>query len=109
VETNSIVIVSLVSPREKIWGQLVSLDPAGVTVRGLDLGSFDDFIRQVRLQEETTVGVAVVFYPMHRVERIAMDEPSGDIPSVADRFHEKAGMTIQEYLGIERTLNRKVQ
>jgi len=47
------------------------------------------------------VGMAVVFYPMHRLERIAVDEPSGTIPSLADRFRQKVGLTIQEYLGIE--------
>lgn len=109
METNSIVIISLASPKEKIWGQLLALNAAGVTVRGMDIGSFDDFVRQVRSGEESTVGLAVVFYPMHRLERIALDEPSGAIPSLADRFREKAGMTIQEYLGIKHPANRKVQ
>jgi hypothetical protein len=101
MEINSIVIVSLASPKEKIWGQLISLNSAGVTVRGMDLGSFDDFMRQILAQEESTVGMAQVFYPMHRIERIARDEASGSIPSLADRFREKIGMSIQEYLGIE--------
>jgi hypothetical protein len=38
---------------------------------------------------------------MHRVERIALDEPSGSIPSLADRFRAKVGITIEEYLGID--------
>lgn len=101
MDINSIVIVSLASPKEKIWGQLISLNAAGVTVRGMDLGSFDDFIRQILAQEESMVGMAQVFYPMHRVERVARDEPSGTIPSLADRFREKIGVSIQEYLGIE--------
>ena len=101
MEINYIVIVSLASPKEKVWGQLISLNAAGVTVRGMDLGSFDDFLRQILAQEESTVGLAQVFYPMHSVERVARDEPSGNIPSLADRFQEKIGMTIQEYLGIE--------
>ncbi len=101
METNSIVIISLTSPKEKIWGQLLSLNAAGVTVRGMDLGSFDDFIRQILAQEESAVGLAQVFYPMHRIERIARDEPCGSIPSLADRFREKIGISIQEYLGIE--------
>ena len=101
METNSIVIVSLASPKEKIWGQLISLDSAGVTLRGMDLGSCDDLIRQILAREESTVGMALVFYPMHRIERIARDEPSGAIPSLADRFREKIGVSIQEYLGIE--------
>ncbi len=101
MEINSIVIVSLTSPKEKIWGQLLLLESQGVTVRGIELDSFDDFIRQIVGQEETTVGMATVFYPMHRVERIATDEPCGSIPSLAERFHSKVGLTIQEYLGIE--------
>jgi hypothetical protein len=101
VEINSIVIVSLSSPKEKIWGQLLALNSAGVTVRGIDLDSFDDFLRQLLDHEEATVGLATVFYPMHRVERIAQDEPSGSIPSLADRFRARIGLTVQEYLGLE--------
>lgn len=101
MEVNSIVIVSLTAPKEKIWGQLLALTSAGVTVRGIELDSFDDFLRQIIHQEEATVGMATVFYPIHRVERIAWDEPSGTLPSLADRFRQKVGLTIQEYLGIE--------
>ena len=101
MEINSIVIVSLTAPKEKIWGQLLALSGAGVTVRGIELDSFDDFVRQIINQEEATVGMATVFYPIHRVERIAWDEPSGSLPSLADRFRAKVGLTIQEYLGIE--------
>jgi hypothetical protein len=100
MEINHIVIVSLTSPKEKIWGQLLLLESKGVTVRGIELNSFDDFVHQIIDQEENTVGMATVFYPMHRVERIAMDEPSGSIPSLAERFRSKVGLTIQEYLGI---------
>ncbi len=101
MDINNIVIVSLHSPKEKIWGQVVSLEPQGVTVRGIDLDSFDAFIRQVVQQEETAVGLNTVFFPMHRLERIIVDEPSGSIPSLAQRFHSKVGITIQQYLGIE--------
>jgi len=108
VEINSFVIVSLATPKEKIWGQLIALDAAGVTVRGMDLGSFDDFLRQILAQEESTVGLAFVFYPMHRVERIARDESNGAIPSLADRFRQKVGLSIQEYLGIENTVDGRL-
>lgn len=101
MEINAIVILSLIAPKEKVWGQLLQLEPKGVTVRGIELDSFDDFVRQIVDQEETTVGMTTVFYPMHRVERVATDEPSGSIPSLAERFHRKVGLTIQEYLGIE--------
>ena len=101
MDINSIVIVSLVSPKEKVWGQLLSLEAKGVTVRGIELESFDDFLRQIVNREDTTVGMTTVFYPMLRVERIAVDEPSGSIPSLAERFRQKVGLTVQEYLGIE--------
>lgn len=98
MEPNSIIILSLHDPKEKIWGQLVALTQAGVTVRGIDLNSFDDFIRQVRHPEGQPVGLATIFYPMHRVERIALDEPKGEIPSLTQTFHAKVGMALTEYL-----------
>jgi hypothetical protein len=101
MEINNVVIVSLASPKEKIWGQLLQLDARGATVRGIELNSFDDFVRQIVSREESTVGMSQVFYPMHRVERIALDEPSGSIPSLSERFQSLVGLSIQEYLGIE--------
>ncbi len=100
MELNTIVIVSLTGPKEKIWGQLVMLNTSGVTVRGVELNSFDDFLRHIVGQEENTVGMNTVFFPMQRVERVAEDEPSGSIPSLSDRFRQKVGLTIQEYLGL---------
>jgi len=35
---------------------------------------------------------------MNRVERIALDEPSGAIPSMAEIFQRKIGRSILEYL-----------
>ena len=104
VEINSIVIISLTSPKEKMWGQLMLLESKGVTVRGIELEAFDDFIRQVIRQEETAVGLNTVFFPMHRVERIIVDEPCGSIPSLSQRFHDKVGLTFVEYLGSEGPL-----
>jgi hypothetical protein len=101
MELNSIVIVSLGSPKEKIWGQLLQLDGPGVTLRGIDLACFDDFVRQIVAREECTVGMSQVFYPMHRVERVALDESSGSIPSLSERFRSLVGLSVQEYLGIE--------
>ncbi len=101
MELNAIVVLSLTAPKEKIWGQLVSLDAAGVTVRGIDLDSFDGFLHQLLDREEIPAGMTLAFYPMHRVERIAKDEPSGNIPSLADRFRQMVGSSIQEYLGLE--------
>ncbi len=49
MEPHSIVVVSLHSPKEKLWGELVDVSNSGVTLRGIDLSSFDDFVRQVVL------------------------------------------------------------
>src|SRR5262245_42434252 len=40
------VILYLQGPKEKVWGLLLSLGPAGIVVRGLDLAVFDDWLRQ---------------------------------------------------------------
>jgi hypothetical protein len=98
VDIHSIVVVSLHSPREKVWGEITALNGAGVTLRGIDLNSFDDFISQVRHPEGERVGLPTVFFPMQRVERISLDEPSGSIPSMADLFERKVGRSLKDYL-----------
>ncbi len=100
MELNQIVIVSLHSPREKVWGELLALHPAGITIRGIDLNSFDDFVRQVLHPEGDRVGLSTVFFPMQRIERISLDEPSGSIPSMADVFEQKVGRTLKDYLAL---------
>jgi hypothetical protein len=98
MELNSIVVVSLHTPKEKVWGILLSMNPSGVTIRGIDLNSFDHFVRQVNEPENERVGLPTVFFPMNRIERIALDEPSGAIPSMAEIFQRKIGRSLSEYL-----------
>ena len=100
MEINSIVIVSLHTPREKTWGELLALSIAGITLRGIDLNSFDDFVRQVLHPEGDRVGLPTLFFPMQRVERISLDEPSGSIPSMADLFEQKIGRSLKDYLAL---------
>lgn len=92
----SVVLVSLSTPREKFWGVILDLNPAGVSLRGIDLNCFDDFARQVRAGEP--VAANAVFFPMHRVERIELDARNGDIPSLQGRFLQKSGCEFQELL-----------
>src|SRR6202171_3753411 len=98
MELHSIVIVSLHTPKEKIWGELLAINPSGITVRGVDLNSFDHFVRQVNEPDGERVGLPTVFFPMTRVERISLDEPSGSIPSMGDVFQRKLGRSLTEYL-----------
>ncbi len=98
MELHSIVVVSLHSPKEKLWGELLAIHGAGVTIRGIDLNSFDDFVRQVRDPEGERVGLPTVFFPMNRIERISLDEALGAIPSLADLFAQKTGTRLADYL-----------
>ena len=98
MQLNSIIIVSLHTPREKVWGELLDVSTAGITMRGIDLNSFDDFIRQVLHPDGDRVGLATLFFPMQRIERIALDEPTGSIPSMADLFERRVGRSLKDYL-----------
>jgi hypothetical protein len=95
---NSIVIVSLHSPKEKVWGILLDINPSGVTVRGIDLNSFDLFVSQINQLDAERVGLPTVFFPMMRVERVSLDEPSGSIPSMEEIFQRKIGRSLFDYL-----------
>jgi len=39
-----------------------------------------------------------VFFPMLRVERVAMDERQGSVLSMADLFEQKVGCSLPAYL-----------
>jgi hypothetical protein len=92
------VVLSLHSPREKLWGVLISLEPAGVQVRGLDINAFDDWISAVS-NGEYNIGLTHSFIPMWRLERISLDESLGEINSLAQLFAKRLGVTVLEYLG----------
>ena len=98
MDPHSIVVVSLHTPKEKVWGELLAIHPAGITMRGIDLNSFDHFIRQINEPEGERIGLPTVFFPMNRVERISLDEPSGCIPSMAELFSRKIGRSLADYL-----------
>ena len=104
METCSIVVLTLHGPKEKIWGELAALTPAGITVRGIELDSFDEVLRQIAAGEAGVGVISTVFYPIHRVERMSMDETVGEIPSLAERFEKKVGLTVGEFLSAGGTL-----
>jgi hypothetical protein len=95
------VILYLANPREKVWGLLLALQPAGVTVRGLDISVFEDWMRQEARGEDTGLGLSTLFYPMHRLERMERDETLGPIESYNDRFRRIVGLSVLEVAGIQ--------
>jgi hypothetical protein len=94
--TGAVVVVTLAGPREKFWGAIAGINPAGVSVAGVDLNSFDDFVRMLRAHEPATP--SIVFFPMYRIERIELDLPSSGLPSVRERFESSTGRTLQSIL-----------
>src|SRR5579862_1538843 len=86
----AIVIATLSSPREKFWGMILALAPEGLSLSGAELASFEDLAVMVRDGEPFTP--AVVFFPMHRIERVELDLPDGGLPSLSQRFFSKTGI-----------------
>ncbi|MFZ0734503.1 MAG: hypothetical protein WAM79_19435 [Candidatus Sulfotelmatobacter sp.] len=86
----ALVIATLASPREKFWGMILALAPAGLSLSGAELASFEDLTVMVRDGEPFTP--AVVFFPMHRIERLELDLPDGGLPSLSQRFLSKTGI-----------------
>ena len=95
------VIVHLQAPREKVWGLLLELLPAVITVRAIDLTTFEDWLRQEARGEEQVLGLTTLFYPMSRVEKMERDETVGPVPSYCDRFEREVGRTVRQALGLD--------
>ena len=92
----AVVLVVLHSPREKCWGVLDEINAAGVFLRGLDLGAFDDWARAVA-SGETFAGPSDLFFPMWRVERVTLDAREGDVPSLGEQFEARTGRRAADF------------
>jgi hypothetical protein len=86
----ALVITTLCNPREKFWGMILALAAEGLSLSGAELASFEDLTVMVRDGEPFTP--AVVFFPMHRIERVELDLPDGSLPSLSQRFFAKTGL-----------------
>jgi hypothetical protein len=89
-QRGAVVIVTLSNPREKFWGMILGLAPEGLSLSGAELASFEDLAVMVKDGEPFTP--AVVFFPMHRVDRVELDLPDGSLPSLSQRFLAKTGL-----------------
>lgn len=92
----SMVMVTLGNPRDKFWGMILSLAAEGLSISGLELASFEDFVLMVK--EGESFSPAVVFFPVHRIERIELDLPDGSLPSLSQRFSAQTGLDPAELL-----------
>jgi hypothetical protein len=91
------VVVTLGNPRDKFWGMIIALAAEGLSMSGIELASFEDFVVLVR--EGESFRPAVVFFPMHRIERIELDMADGNLPSLSQRFSAKTGLDPAALLG----------
>ncbi len=97
---NALVIVNLVNPKEKFWGVLRSLSPAGLTLRAINLDLFEDWMRQIVHGEEMTIDLVTMFFPLFRLERLFLDESIGSIKSYSEYFSEVVGVRPENYFGL---------
>jgi len=84
------VLLTLGNPREKFWGAILALTAQGLSLAGIELGSFEDLVSMIKAGDLASCGV--VFFPMHRIERVELDSPDGNIPSLSQRFTAKTGL-----------------
>jgi hypothetical protein len=111
----ALVIATLGNPREKFWGMVLALAAEGLSLSGVELASFEDFALLVKDGEPFSP--VVVFFPMHRVERVELDLPDGSLPSLSQRFLAKTGLDASTLLSpsganprepsVEGSLNQK--
>ena len=98
IQVGSIVVLALGSPREKYWGRLVSLSEVGVQLRGLELPGVTDWAREVGQPGQASMGLATIFFPLSRVEKIFLDEDSGVVPSVRTQVEKLVGDRLEDLL-----------
>ena len=98
-QPGTMVVVTLGNPREKFWGAILALSPEGLSLRGCELASFEDLVAMIKDGERFSPGV--VFFPMHRLERMELDLPDGSLPSLSQRFAAKTGMDPAVLLSAE--------
>jgi hypothetical protein len=96
IESGETVVVILQNPREKIVGVLNEISPAGLFVRAIDLGYFEEWANSIK-NGESYLPMQDYFYPMWRVERLMRDESSFEMPSMAEQFRQKTGFDLQDF------------
>ena len=101
IDPEALVVVHCANPKEKLWGLLLRLDVVGVVLRGLDLTSVEDWLRQERADEDRLIGPTTLFIPAHRLVRIDLDESNLAVESYGDRYAAACGRDVRNALRSE--------
>jgi hypothetical protein len=96
IEPGESVVLILHTPREKLLGIVDEINAAGVYVRGIDLGYFDDWCQSI-VDGEQYLPMSDYFLPMWRVERMVRDEAAVGAASMGEQFEQRTGKTIGEF------------
>jgi hypothetical protein len=97
LKSPEVVILYLQSPRERYWGVVRAIDATGVVIQGGELGGFDAWVRQVA-EGAPNASASTIFFPLNRVEKVLVDSPAGDAPSLGQQFERRIGRTLATYL-----------
>ena len=101
IRRGALVLVHLVNPTEKFWGTLERLETVGVTFRGISLDSFEVWVTGLARRESSGLGLATMFVPLFRVERIFLDEEVGEVESYRRRFERRVGARVDNFVSLD--------
>ncbi len=96
IETGESIILILQNPREKLVGVLHEINAAGIFLRAIDLGYFDEWMSAIK-NDEPFLPMQDYFLPMWRVERLTRDESSPEMPSLTEQFNRKTGFDLSQF------------
>ena len=74
----------------------VEIGAAGIHIRAIDLGYFDDWVRSIAAGEEH-LPMTDYFFPMWRVERLTRDESGHGVASMTEQFNQRTGRELGEF------------
>jgi len=92
IEKGSFIVVYLQNPKEVYWGKLISLKIEGIQIRGLNINSFNDWLRK-----KESFSLSTIFFPMPRVEKILLDESSKESLSFKEQVEKITKKSIADF------------
>ena len=94
------IVLCLHEPREKKWGILLKMAPAGLWMRGIELDAFEDWAREVASGQEQALGLTTFFIPFLRVDKVVADESCGAVPALYHKLESIIGRSVESVVGV---------